>query len=290
MQARYNFQELTFAHVLPPLMLFTPLLWLSFFIFSKKISGSKVLVYLNSSIFLLVVGKVRIRFGDLFMDRWNPLGLSTFTSISQTFSSKVLLWQYHCSIMDELACDSFISLRRGIFTIEITWPLLVLSSHFVSPYVIMLSWNLDISISLKSIEVWYSKLGAIGQEYLPIVLSGLAMWLVLTNESLEEMVWLAFGRNFKSPCEAPFSSVLMTGNIQLQQPETQHEDDGNSTVSSHPSRIVTEVSNQPLRLLGLGEYLLLWCTLAYPERHKGLLLCYWVRDCVAHQRLKRSCH
>lgn len=115
----------------------------------------------------------------------------------------------------------------------------------------------------------------------------LDQWIVRRNgvtrfwQKLQEPVWGSF---FLCPddWQHPY--------WQLQQPETQHEDDGNSTVSSHPSRIVTEVSNQPLRLLGLGEYLLLWCTLAYPERHKGLLLCYWVRDCVAHQRLKRSCH
>lgn len=82
------------------------------------------------------------------------------------------------------------------------------SPHFVFPYGKMLSWNLDISISMKSTEVWYCKLGAIGAEYLPIMLSGLAIWLVLTNESLGERKWVTFGRSFKSPCEALFSFCL----------------------------------------------------------------------------------
>ena len=73
----------------------------SFFIFSKKVSVSKVLIYLSSSIFLLMLGRVKNRFGGHFgqvLERWSPLGFSTFTGISQTLSFKVLLWQYHCSI------------------------------------------------------------------------------------------------------------------------------------------------------------------------------------------------
>lgn len=77
--------------------------------------------------------------------------------------------------MDGLGRDSFIPLKRGIFTIEITPLLLILTPHFFFPYEKMLSWNLDISISMNSIEAWNSKLGAIGEDYLPIVLPGLAI-------------------------------------------------------------------------------------------------------------------
>lgn len=236
---------------------------------------------------------LRSRFGGLWSIPGEMESFSFFhlrQDVSDIFFQSSALTISLLLYRDGVGCDSSMAPRRGIFTREIIWLLLIWTPHFVSPYGKMLPCKLHVS-KYKIHRSMVQHAGNTGAEPLPIVLSGFATSLVLTSESLGEVMSITSGRSFRNPREALLS--FCPGDWQystlVAAPSAWDSKWGwwqqHSPKPSFSNCHKNEKST--FRLLGLGGCLWPWRTLVYPDWHKDSKLFYWVQDWVIHQILKR---
>lgn len=190
--------------------------------------------------------------------------------VSDTFFQSSALTISLLLYRDGVGCDSSMAPKRGIFTREIIRLLLIWTPHFVSPYGKMLPCKLHVSkYEIHGSMVQHA--GNTGAEPLPIVLSVFATSLVLTSESLGEVMWITSGRSFRNPREAllsfcpgdwQYSTLVAAASAwDSQWGWWQQHSPKPSFSNCHKNEKST------FRLLGLGGCLWLWRTLVYPDWH-----------------------